>query len=111
MIRKHKVALVSESTAAAITNLEDMWDRVDAARQKLTERFVPVRPANSFTLNEYRERFRIPRTTAHDQIEAMLRRGELEQYQTVVSDSRGRCVMQNIFVLVSREARANSGTP
>jgi hypothetical protein len=60
----------------------DPWAALDSIREITT---LKPRPANSFTIAEYCERYQINRQTATSQLENLVIRGQLRKQKALVS--------------------------
>jgi hypothetical protein len=58
------------------------WDVMDSIRKDVV--FGPERPANSFTVVDYINRYAIPETTAKDQLRRFVRDGRLLTKKCVI---------------------------
>ena len=55
----------------------DLWEKLDAAKREI----VPERPPGSFTVQDYRTRYGVPRATAQDQLQKLCDSGKVERSQ------------------------------
>ncbi|KKM78413.1 hypothetical protein LCGC14_1360200 [marine sediment metagenome] len=56
---------------------DNLWEKLDAAKREI----VPECPSGSFTVQDYRTRYGIPRATAQDQLQKLCASGKVERSQ------------------------------
>ena len=54
---------------------DNLWEKLDAAKREI----VPERPSGSFTVQDYRTRYNVPRATAQDQLQKLCASGKVER--------------------------------
>lgn len=78
-----------------------MWSKVDTIRTKLNGECLHTRPENSFTRNEYCERFNIAPNTAKDQLASMVRRKLIKLVKVMLPSRTGSVVAHNVYIPLS----------
>ena len=77
---------MSDASSAAICGLEAMWGEVAAARNRFQR---VLKPVDSFSLDEYAERFGCNRGTADSQLSALVSEGKMEKIRCYLIDGAG----------------------
>lgn len=93
-----RIAVVSREAATAINNLESMWSQVDSIRTRIIGECLHARPENSFTRDEYCQRFGVIPATAKDHLANMVRLKLVKQVKVMLPNKVGSIVAHNVYI-------------
>lgn len=86
------------TAVAALDNLAAVWAEVD----KLQPEVLAVKPAGSFTIEDYISRYKVPRRTADGRLDSALRQKNLTRVRVCLPDKIGRMVPQWCYSITRR---------
>lgn len=93
------------ASVAAIDNLAAVWAEVD----KLQPAVLAIKPAASFTLEEYARRYKVPQSTADNRLASALRQGNLSRVKVCLPDAAGRMAPRWCYSLTVKLKQPKEG--
>ena len=89
---------LADNTVTALSSLDALWARVDAARAKSLP--SSVRPAGSFTTDEYAAKYGLNRETARSQLARFVNAGVFDRHRVIDVANDGRNCVMNVYTVV-----------
>lgn len=87
-----------QSTVEALNTLDALWGQIDAARERVGKPNT-IRPPDSFSVQEYADRYGLPYPTAAHQLRKMAKDGTFEQVRALAPAADGRVTTMKFYVL------------
>lgn len=80
----------------------DLWASVDAARSRV-EKASGVPPPNSFGISEYADKFGIHKRTALEQLDRLVKAGELAVHRCYAPTRAGSTAVQKFYTIKDKK--------
>ncbi len=78
------------TTLAAINDLDSMWNKLSIITAEIAGKELPRRPANSFTIAEYCDKYKVCEATARNRIRGLVTKHVLKVQYVQELDTNGR---------------------
>lgn len=88
---------LAPATLTALSNLGDMWAKMDLIRQQQNLASLDSIPEGAFTAQQYAERYGITLTTARYQLRCLVKAGVMELLYANHVDNGGRLIRLQVF--------------
>lgn len=95
---RERGAKLGAATVSALNDLDALWARVDVARAKSLP--SSVRPAGSFTTDEYAAKYGLNREAARAQLTRLVNAGVFDRHRVIDVANDGRNCVMNVYTVV-----------
>lgn len=89
---------MKSATKSALSDLDSMWSALDAAKAEHCGEVI-ARPAESFTVREFAQRYNFSESHSANVLSDMVRRGKLTMQRAYIPSLAGRNQPTNVYMV------------